>query len=92
MANAEVEGAIPAKSDRRERIAPDRENYRWRNLVERLFNKLKNLQRIATRYDKTKESNVGFDSLVSVLQWILSVHETYLYLNENIGYKDINIR
>jgi len=76
LANAEVEAVIPAKSNRREPIPHDREKYRWRNLVERLFNKLKNWRRIATRYDKTKESYLGFVSLVSVLQWIPFVHET----------------
>nr|WP_244421480.1 transposase [Mesorhizobium alhagi] len=69
-------GGIPAKSNRREPIAHDREKYRWRNLVERLFNKLKNWRRIATRYDKTKESYIGFVSLASALLWIPFVHET----------------
>ena len=44
--------------------------------IERLFNQLKNWRRIATRYDKTKESYLGFVNLVSVLQWIPFVHET----------------
>jgi transposase len=52
LTKADVEAVIPAKSNRREPIAHDREKYRWRNLVERLFNKLKNWRRIATRYDK----------------------------------------
>ncbi|PYD71535.1 IS5/IS1182 family transposase [Novacetimonas hansenii] len=76
LTKADVEAVIPAKSNRREPIAHDREKYRWRNLVERLFNKLKNWRRIATRYDKTKESYLGFVNLVSVLQWIPFVHET----------------
>ncbi len=76
LANAEVEAVIPAKSNRREPIPHDREKYRWRNLVERLFNKLKNWRRIATRYDKTKESYLGFVSLASTLLWIPFVHET----------------
>nr|WP_275265937.1 transposase [Sphingomonas solaris] len=38
-----------------------------RNLVERLFSKLKNWRRVATRYDKTKESYLGFVSLASAL-------------------------
>jgi transposase len=75
LTKADVEAVIPAKSNRREPIAHDREKYRWRNLVERLFNKLKNWRRIATRYDKTKESYLGFVNLVSVLQWIPFVHE-----------------
>lgn len=76
LANAEVEAVIPAKSNRREPIPHDREKYRSRNLVERLFNKLKNWRRIAARYDKTKESYLGFVNIVSVLQWTPFVHAT----------------
>lgn len=72
----EVEAVIPAKSNRRNPVPHDRQKYKLRNLVERLFNKLKNWRRIATRYDKTKESYLGFVSLVSALQWIPFVHET----------------
>lgn len=39
---AGVEAVIPAKSNRRVPAPHDRTKYRWRNLVERLFNKLKN--------------------------------------------------
>ena len=76
LAKAEVEAVIPAKSNRREPIPHDREKYRWRNLVERLFNKLKNWRRIATRYDKTKKSYLGFVSIASALLWIPFVHKT----------------
>ena len=76
LAKAEVEAVIPAKCNRRDPIPHDREKYRWRNLVERLFNKLKNWRRIATRYDKTKESYLGFVALASVKLWIPFVHET----------------
>lgn len=76
LANAEVEAVIPTKSNRRQPIPHDWVKCRWRNLIERLFNKLKNWRRIATHYDKTKESYLGLLSLVSVLQWIPFVHET----------------
>lgn len=76
LAAAEIEAVIPAKSNRRNPVPHDREKYRWRNLVERLFNKLKNWRRIATRYDKTQESYLGFVNLVSALQWIPFVHES----------------
>lgn len=33
LTKADVEAVIPAKSNRREPIAHDREKYRWRNLV-----------------------------------------------------------
>ncbi|PIL17741.1 hypothetical protein P775_23485 [Puniceibacterium antarcticum] len=37
-----------------------------RNLVERCFNKLKNARRIATRYDKTAASFLGFIDITSI--------------------------
>jgi transposase len=76
LARADVEAVIPAKSNRKSAIPHDREKYRWRNLVERLFNKLKNWRRVATRYDKTKESYLGFVAIASIKLWIPFVHET----------------
>lgn len=75
IAAAGVEAVIPAKSNRRIAIPHNREKYRWRNLVERLFSKLKNWRRIATRYDKTKESYLGFVALASIKLWIPFVHD-----------------
>lgn len=76
IAAAGVEAVIPAKVNRRNPTPHDRAKYKWRNLIERLFNKLKNWRRIATRYDKTKESYLGFVSLASVKLWITFVHKT----------------
>jgi len=56
---------IPAKANRRNPAPHDRVKYRWRNRIERLFNKLKNWRRVATRYDETAESYIGFVSLAS---------------------------
>ena len=75
LAKAEVESVIPAKSNRRNPAPHDRKKYRWRNLIERLFNNLKNWRRIATRYDKTKQSYLGFVTLASIKLWIPFVHE-----------------
>lgn len=63
---AGVEAVIPAKANRRNPAPHDRTKYKRRNLIERLFNKLKNWHRIATRYDKTKESYLGFVRLASL--------------------------
>ncbi len=41
------------KSNRTSPRPLDREIYRMRNLVERLFGKIKEFRRVATRYDKT---------------------------------------
>jgi transposase len=76
LAKAEVEAVIPAKSNRRNPAPHDRQKYRWRNLIERLFNKLKNWRRVATRYDKTKQSYLGFVTLASIKLWIPFVHKT----------------
>jgi transposase len=39
-------------------------------MVERCFNKLKNARRLATRYDKTADSYLGFIHLVSIRMWM----------------------
>lgn len=75
IARADVEAVIPAKTNRRTPIPHDRAKYTWRNLIERLFNKLKNWRRVATRYDKTRESYLGFVALASIKLWIPFVHE-----------------
>jgi transposase len=70
LANADIEAVIPPKSNRRNPVPHDRAKYRWRNQIERMFNKLKNWRRLATRYDKTADSYIGFVSLASVLLWL----------------------
>ncbi|RYF11453.1 MAG: IS5 family transposase, partial [Oxalobacteraceae bacterium] len=74
LAKADVEAVIPTKSNCRIPIPHDRKKYRWRNLVERLFSKLKNWRRVATHYDKTAESYLGFAALASGTLWLPFVH------------------
>jgi len=47
-----AEVVIPATRSRKAPIPYDRDAYRTRNLVERLWCRLKDWRRIATRYDK----------------------------------------
>ena len=47
-----AEAVIPSTASRRAPIPYDRDAYRTRNLVERLWCRLKDWRRIATRYDK----------------------------------------
>ncbi len=61
---------IPPKANRREPPACDFRRYRDRNHVERLFNRLKQSRRIATRYDKTATSFLGFLSLAAAKLWL----------------------
>ena len=57
---------IPMRKSRKLRVAVDRRLYKLRNLVERCFNKLKNARRVATRYDKTAESFLGFLGFIDI--------------------------
>jgi transposase len=52
VAGLGAEVVIPSTASRRAPIPYDREAYRSRNLVERLWCRLKDWRRIATRYDK----------------------------------------
>ncbi|WP_255245843.1 transposase [Sphingobium sp. D43FB] len=61
---------IPPKANRREPPACDFRRYRDRNHVERLFNGLEQSRRIATRYDKTAASFLGFLSLAAAKLWL----------------------
>ena len=44
--------------------------YRYRNLVERFFNKLKHYRAVATRYDKTPETFLASVKLASARIWM----------------------
>ena len=71
-----AEAVIPARSNRSSPASHDKEKYQLAQSVERLFNKLKNWRRVATRYDKTASSYLGFVVIASVKMWIPFVHET----------------
>jgi transposase len=61
---------IPSKANRRDPAPCDFSRYRDRNHVERLFNRLKQSRRIATRYDKTAASFLGFLCLAAAKLWL----------------------
>jgi transposase len=59
-----AEPVIPAKSNRVDPEPLDTTAYRERNRVERLFAKMKEFRRVATRYDKRKRMFLGWVHLV----------------------------
>ncbi len=61
---------IPMRKSRKMRVGVDHWLCSFRNLVERCFNKLKNARRVATRYDKTAESFLGFIDITSIRLWL----------------------
>jgi transposase len=58
---------IPPLACRKEAIPYDKTTYRQRNKVERLFNRLKQFRRVATRYDKLDETFLAFIHLTAAL-------------------------
>jgi transposase len=59
IAQAGKEAVIPPRSNRREPADYDKEKYKERNKIERLFGRLKQFRAIATRYDKLAEMFLG---------------------------------
>jgi len=70
MAAQNVLTQIPMRKSSKMRVGVDHSLYSLRNLVERCFNKLKNARRVATRYDKTAESFLGFIDITSIRLWV----------------------
>ena len=60
---------IPTRRSRKVRIPVDGHIYALRNRIERCFNKLKNSRRLATRYDKTAASYLGFVQIATIRIW-----------------------
>ena len=70
---------IPTKRNRLIQLPVDAAIHALRNMVERCLppfgrclrpNKLKNARRLATRYDKTADSYLGFIHIVSIRLWM----------------------
>jgi len=68
-----MHGILPVIPSRKGRSTPqntDWRRYRDRNRIERMFNKLKQMRRIATRYDKTALSFMSFLNIAAARLWI----------------------
>ncbi|MBS1089287.1 IS5 family transposase [Gluconobacter wancherniae] len=63
---------IPSRKGRSTPQKTDWRCYRDRNRIERMFNRLKQFRRIATRYNKTDLSLMSFLSLAAARLWIRS--------------------
>ena len=61
---------IPTRQNRKVHIPVDAHIYALRNRIERCFNKLKNSRRLATRYDKTMASYLGFVHIAAIRIWM----------------------
>jgi len=66
----DVEAVIPPRANRKEQRAYDVEVYKWRHLVENLFQKLKQYRAIATTYDKTAVAFLGGIHIAASVIWL----------------------
>ncbi|MBP9693726.1 MAG: transposase [Alphaproteobacteria bacterium] len=48
----------------------DKDLYKERNQIERMFNKMKHFRRVATRYDKLAVSHMAFVLLSAIYLWL----------------------
>ena len=71
LASRRIRAVIPNKSNRREPHLFDAIRYKDRNAIERMFGRLKDFRRIATRYDKKAENFIAGICLAAIVcYWI----------------------
>jgi len=64
------QAVIPPRSNRQNPRQYDAYLYKERNLIERMFNKMKNFRRVATRYDKLDISYLSFVFIAASYLWL----------------------
>src|SRR5271170_7043928 len=62
-----IKAAIPSTASRRTPYPLDRTTYKRRNVIERMFCKLKNWRRIATRYDRLAQNYLSGLALAAII-------------------------
>jgi transposase len=67
LAKAKIKAVIPSSAARKTPYPLDKKAYRRRNVIERLFCRLKNWRRIATRYDRLAQNFLSAIALVSAV-------------------------
>jgi transposase len=67
---------IPLKSNRKKSFAFSTFLYRYRNLIERFFGKIKHARGLATRYDKRADNFLAAIKLFSTRLWIAANEST----------------
>ena len=63
---------IPSTLSRRQPIPYNKTVYRQRNLIERMFSRLKDFRRIATRYDKLARNFLASAMIAAAVVWWLN--------------------
>ena len=66
----EAEVVIPPRSNRKVQRTYDSHLYKERNLIERMYGKMKHFRRVATRYDKLASSYMSFVLIAAIYLWL----------------------
>jgi len=72
IATRGAEAVIPCNPKRKTPIPYDTMAYRQRNLIERMFGRLKDFRRIATRYDKLARNFFSAAIIAAIVTWWLN--------------------
>jgi transposase len=71
LAGMGIEPCIPGRSGRRQPVEYDEQAYKQRNRIERMFGRLKDWRRIATRYDRCAHAFMSAIALAAtVIFWL----------------------
>ena len=69
LAMRRIKAVIPPNPTRKHPSRYDKRAYRGRNVIERMFCRLKDFRRIATRYDKLARNFLSAVHLVAAIAW-----------------------
>jgi len=69
LAERSVKAVIPPNPTRKHPHRYDKKAYKGRNLIERMFCRLKDFRRIATRYDKRADIYLSAILLAAAVTW-----------------------
>ena len=69
--NAETTAVIPPRKNRKVQYHYDKTVYRQRNIIERMFCRLKDWRRIATRFDRNIKNFIAAIALAAAVIWWL---------------------
>lgn len=72
LAEQRAKAIIPSTASRRRPIPYSKALYRQRNVIERMFARLKDFRRVATRYDKLARNFLAGALIVATVVWWLN--------------------
>ena len=68
-----IQPCIPGRSGRKEPVEYDQQAYKQRNRIERMFGRLKDWRRIATRYDRCAHTFMGAITVAAIVRALAAV-------------------